>query len=335
VEFFASGDCDASGHGEGGVFLGFEDYTTGPSGILSINVTLPLVSPGRAITATATAAPLKTSEFSLCIFTPLPVVSQIQPDSGPAAGGTPITIQGQSFQTGAAVLLGNEDAVNVAVNSPTSIGAETPVLSPGVLYTITVTNPDGQAGELFNAFLSDFVDVPESHGFHDFVERIFRADVTAGCGFGAYCVDVAVTRDQMAVFLLVAKNGPSYMPPPATGTVFLDVPASAFAAAFIEALSAAGVTAGCGGNNYCPAYPVTRAQMSVMILRTLDGPMYFPPPATGTVFTDVPAGAFAAAWIEEMANRGITSGCGPGIFCPDLSTTRGQMAVFLTVAFML
>jgi hypothetical protein len=200
---------------------------------------------------------------------------------------------------------------------------------------VLVTNPDGQFGKLAKAFLADFIDVPQSHGFHGFVEAIFRAGVTAGCGFGAFCVDVAVPRDQMAVFLLMAKNGSSYVPPPATGTVFLDVPASAFAAAFIEALSAAGVTAGCGNNNYCPAYPVTRAQMSVMILRTLEGPMYFPPPATGTVFTDVPAGAFAAAWIEEMADRGITSGCGPGIFCPDFSTTRGQMAVFLTVAFML
>jgi hypothetical protein len=53
------------------------------------------------------------------------------------------------------------------------------------------------------------------------------------------------------------------------------------------------------------------------------------------VFADVPAGAFAAAWIEEMADRGITSGCGGGNYCPDFSTTRGQMSVFLAVAFML
>ena len=32
--------------------------------------------------------------------------------------------------------------------------------------------------------------------------------------------------------------------------------------------------------------------------------------APGTVFTDVPASAFAAAWIEDLAARGITSGCG-------------------------
>jgi hypothetical protein len=331
IHFYAGGDCDPSGNGEGAVYLGTTSVHA-LTGTVPFNVTLPVVAPGKSITASLDYLN-SSSEFSPCIFTPLPVVSQLVPDNGPAAGGTPVAITGQTFQTGASVQFANEFATNVVVGGPTSITAETPVLSPGVLNTVGVINPDGQAGTFFNAFLSDFIDVPQSHPFHDFVEAIFRAGVTAGCGFGYFCVDQAVPRDQMAVFLLIAKNGSSYVPPPATGTVFLDVPASAFGAAFIEALSAAGVTAGCGGNNYCPADPVTRAQMSVMILRTLEGSMYFPPPATGTVFTDVPLGSFADAWIEEMSDRGITSGCGPGIFCPDLSTTRGQMAVFLTETF--
>ena len=58
-------------------------------------------------------------------------------------------------------------------------------------------------------------------------------------------------------------------------------------------------------------------------------------PATGTIFGDVPLGAFAAAWIEELYNRGITGGCqaSPLLYCPDKPNTRGQMAVFLTKTF--
>jgi hypothetical protein len=231
------------------------------------------------------------------------------------------------------VTVGGQPAANVTVFNPMNIGAETPALPAGTLNAVTVTNPDGQSGTLSLVFLADFLDVPQSHPFHDFVEEIFRAGITAGCNFGLYCVDQAVPRDQMAVFLLIAKNGSGYVPPPATGTVFLDVPASAFAAAFIEALAAAQVTAGCGGGNYCPADPVTRAQMSVFLLRTLEGPGYNPPPETGTMFGDVPVGSFAAAWIEEIARRGITSGCGGGNFCGTSPASRGQMAVFLVQTF--
>jgi hypothetical protein len=73
--------------------------------------------------------------------------------------------------------------------------------------------------------------------------------------------------------------------------------------------------------------------MSVFLLRGVHGPTYSPPPASGTAFGDVPASAFAAAWIEQLAAEGITGGCGGGLFCPSAACTRGQMAVFLTTAF--
>ena len=50
--------------------------------------------------------------------------------------------------------------------------------------------------------------------------------ITAGCGAGNYCPEAVNTRAQMAVFLLKAKLGADHAPPAATGTVFLDVPAS-------------------------------------------------------------------------------------------------------------
>ena len=89
------------------------------------------------------------------------------------------------------------------------------------------------------------------------------------------------------------------------------------------------MTGGCAPNYYCPNNPVTRAQMAVFLLKSKYGAAHVPPAATGAVFTDVPAGSFAAAWIEELASLGVTSGCGNGVYCPNSSVTRKQMATFL------
>jgi hypothetical protein len=56
-----------------------------------------------------------------------------------------------------------------------------------------------------------------------------------------------------------------------------------------------------------------------------------PAPATAG-FTDVPTTHPQFRFVEALALSGITSGCGNGRFCPDAPLTRGQMAVFLSVA---
>ncbi len=57
-------------------------------------------------------------------------------------------------------------------------------------------------------------------------------------------------------------------PAPATAT-FLDVPTSYIYFRHIEALAASGITAGCGGGNYCPTNPVTRGEMAVFFAKAL------------------------------------------------------------------
>ena len=57
---------------------------------------------------------------------------------------------------------------------------------------------------------------------------------------------------------------------PAPGSpTFGDLPASDGAFQFVEALVASGVTAGCGGGNYCPDAPLTRRQMAVFLSKAL------------------------------------------------------------------
>jgi hypothetical protein len=74
--------------------------------------------------------------------------------------------------------------------------------------------------------------------------------------------------------------------------------------------------------------------MATFLLKTDQGAGYAPPPCTGTVFLDVPCqGGIFDAWIEDIAARGITGGCGGGNYCPANAVTRAQMAVFLTKTF--
>ena len=116
-----------------------------------------------------------------------------------------------------------------------------------------------------------FPDVPTSNPFYAFVENIFHNGVTGGCPAGNYCPDGTTLRKQMAVFALKAKYGRAYVPPPCAG-VFTDVACPGPFTDWIEDLHAQGVVAGCGaGPIYCPDGAVSRQQMAVFLLRSLQG----------------------------------------------------------------
>jgi S-layer family protein len=179
-----------------------------------------------------------------------------------------------------------------------------------------------------------FDDVPVGGPYYRFVETLLHHSVTAGCAADSYCPAGSTTREQMAVFVLVAKESAEYAPPACATPVFNDVPASSPFCRWIEELARRGVAGGCGGGNYCPTADVTREQMAVFVLRTLD-PALSPPACTTPVFADVPASSPFCQWIEELARRGVVSGCGGGNYCPTAAVTREQMAVFLSVTFNL
>jgi hypothetical protein len=181
-----------------------------------------------------------------------------------------------------------------------------------------------------------FADTPPSNLFYRFIEDIFHNGVTGGCGGLNYCPTNQTLRKQMAVFVLKAKEGASYTPPPAVG-IFTDVPPADPFAPWIEELYNRGVVAGCGpGPTYCPDNPVLRQQMAIFLLKTLLGSAYVPPAAVG-IFGDVPTSSPFAAWIEDLYNRAITGGCNPSplLYCPTNAVTRGQMAPFLAKTFTL
>ena len=170
--------------------------------------------------------------------------------------------------------------------------------------------------------------------FHRFVENILRKGVTAGCATpGNYCPANPVTRAQMAVFLLKSKYGATYVPPPANGPVFGDVPPSNPFAPWIEQLATELITAGCSSGNYCPNNPVTRAQMAVFLLKSARGPNLRAarprPVSSRTCRYRAPSrrGSTCSPMRRSRAAAAATN------YCPNNPVTRGQMAVFLTKTF--
>ena len=82
---------------------------------------------------------------------PPPVVESVEPASGPAEGGTPITVTGSFFRAGAMVTLGRVDATDVVVVSSSRLTAVTRPHAPGAVV-VTVMTRDGRSGSLKQAF---------------------------------------------------------------------------------------------------------------------------------------------------------------------------------------
>ncbi len=179
-----------------------------------------------------------------------------------------------------------------------------------------------------------FADVGATYWARSWIERLYQAGITGGCSVTPllYCPETLVTRAQMAVFIERGLHGSTYTPPTNVTITFADTQTHAMRY-WIQAFAADGITGGCGNGNFCPEGIISRSQMSVFLLRAEHGAAYVPPAAQGTVFTDVPKTYWAAAWIEQLAAEGITSGCGNGLFCPEASVNRAQMAVFLVKTF--
>ena len=84
-------------------------------------------------------------------YTPSPAPTSISPTSGPTSGGTPVTISGTNFASGATVTFGGTAATNVVVVSSTTITATTPAQAAGAV-NVVVTNSNGQSGTLTNGY---------------------------------------------------------------------------------------------------------------------------------------------------------------------------------------
>ncbi|MDQ3500896.1 MAG: S-layer homology domain-containing protein [Actinomycetota bacterium] len=172
-----------------------------------------------------------------------------------------------------------------------------------------------QAAGIGGAFTDD------DGSFHEpDINGIAAVGITLGCGGTNFCPLGSVTRAEMASFLVRSLA----LTPSSTGP-FTDI-AGNIHAENINALAAAGITSGCSATAFCPMDLVSREQMATFLARALE----LAPVAS--TFTDVGPGPHFEN-IGAIAVAGITTGCGPGLFCPYAAVTREQMATFLVRAF--
>ncbi|MGH8959218.1 MAG: S-layer homology domain-containing protein [Acidimicrobiia bacterium] len=179
---------------------------------------------------------------------------------------------------------------------------------------LLTTHPAMAAG-ISGAFTDDDGSVHEAD-----INGIAEVGITQGCGGTNFCPRGGVTRAEMASFLVRAMD----LTPQTTGP-FVDI-TNSIHAPNINALAAAGITAGCSANAYCPDQVVSREQMATFLTRALE----LTP--TQHNFADVGTGTHAMD-IGAIAAAGITTGCGAGLYCPFEWVTREQMASFLARGF--
>lgn len=195
------------------------------------------------------------------------------------------------------------------------------VLIAGVAGLLLVPNVPAVAADGFSDVAADHIFVTE-------IEWLAEEGITRGCNppeNDRFCPDDAVTRGQMAAFLVRALDLT------ASGvSEFTDDDSSVFEAD-IERLAAAGITRGCNppdNTRFCPEDSVTRGQMAAFLHRALDDVLSV---EGETDFSDDDGSVFEAD-IEWLAGTGVTRGCNPPdntLFCPGDPVTRGQMAAFL------
>jgi hypothetical protein len=218
---------------------------------------------------------------------------------------------------------------------PTPIDAGSPV-------TATATAPNGDTSELWNEIVfraTRGVGGPGDSASQSVVGQLFEngavltigGNVVPSTFHSATQIDfVGPTLSPGAVYDMTVTNPSGLAGTLHNGYVsrFSDVTDHDLFDLHIAKLIANGITAGCGGGNYCTQSSVTRQQMAVFVLKSKHGICFTPPPCQG-VFADVPCSSTFAPWVEQFAAEGITGGCGGGNYCPTSLVRRDQMAVFL------
>ena len=139
------------------------------------------------------------------------------------------------------------------------------VITRGQMAVFIVRSVMGGDSFTYNA-TPYFTDTPTSHPFFKWIQKMWELGITNGCGTAVYCPESAVTRGQMAVFIIRARLGAAATFSYPSTPLFSDIQTNFFFA-WIQKMGQLGITTGCGGGQYCPDASVTRGQMAVFVMR--------------------------------------------------------------------
>jgi hypothetical protein len=173
-------------------------------------------------------------------------------------------------------------------------------------------------------------------GFTDTAASLHRAavdcavwwQVAKGSGAGTFTPDGRLTRAQIASFLARTVSAAGMSLPAEPADAFDDDDGSVHELS-INQMAALKVLQGKGERVYSPNDAVTRGQMATYLVRAYEARTGRALPIGSDFFTDDDGSVHEVA-IGKAARAGFTGGTSATTFSPSLSTTRGQVASFLT-----
>ena len=211
----------------------------------------------------------------------------------------------------------------------------------GDQWTVTITDgtepiPDLDIEQFDDGFVDD-----DGNTHEQAINRIADAGITVGCADEPeplFCPDRAVTRAEMAAFMLRATGRGDVAP--ARSNTFSDVPEGEWFTDYVHAFAETGIDTGRDGE-WRPDDALTRLEMAYWLTGVFD---HIVPISTAVnplgqtvsralgLFEDVDQADWTV--VEGLYRVGVTYGCSddPLLYCPDASVTRGQMASFITRA---
>jgi len=265
------------------------------------NTPRPTITP----TATNTATPVPTNTA-----TPLPTNT---PTSTPQPTNTPAP------------------PTNTPTNTVTPLPTQTPggpTTTPQPTNTPHPTVTPGGPTDCPNPF----VDI-NGNVFYTAIHYLYCRSVVNGIDATHYSPAGTSTRGQFAKVVVLGFGTPFYTPP--SGQTFTDVPPSYFAYLYIETGYHAGILSGFDVNGctahgatypcYLPNIPITRAQLTKLVVNAAQYPP-FTPTGGGQTFSDVPNTNIFYVSIETAHNKGVINGYPDGTFRPNNNIRRDEMA---------
>ena len=265
--------------------------------------------------------------------TPGPLIASAGDVQGPGGSSGFVSTDGALRMAYASYWLG-ERRVGEAVEHPRRLGIVQLLLHPdntlfvGSLPKLTPRSIDaGCPSSIPHASYSDTGGLPESTSRA--IDCITYWGITSGnAGGNTYSPTATVTRGQMASFIARLIDASDAQLPMNAPDAFIDDNGDTHEKN-IDRLANVGIVSGVGGGNYAPNESVTRGQMSTFLARAVKYVLGSALAAGPDVFAD-DTGSVHEANANADAAAGLAAGIAPGVFGGSRSTTRAQMAVFLS-----
>lgn len=151
--------------------------------------------------------------------------------------------------------------------------------------------------------------------------------IVSGTSFTAYSPNKAITRADFAKYI---ANGLGLTGNTSGAARFRDVGANGKDAAYIGAVSDAGIISGKTNGNFDPNAAITREEMASMMLRAMNYAGVQPSSASLTKFADhTKIGTWATNAVAACVDAGIITGVTTTTFQPKANATRAQAAVMI------